>query len=194
MFLLLETNQSIVVNYHCHPVECEVEHTRLTRTAVTWLFVVVLIYICMYIFIHTCILYTSPWPKLPRLLEFTGVKWSVRQMTTVSGSFGLTPLFCCRNQSDGLENPAQREPLSRSSRKVTLVSAVPWSTAAAAACGAPPPPPPPVSTECTSTARHMYTCTRWCCCSNDGASSFLFDTSRASREKKQALIRRHANY
>ncbi|GLD52688.1 multivesicular body subunit 12B-like isoform X2, partial [Lates japonicus] len=40
-------------------------------------------------------------------------------------AFALTPLFCCGNQSDGLRNPLQREQLSCSFMKVTLMSVMP---------------------------------------------------------------------
>lgn len=40
-------------------------------------------------------------------------------------ALALTPLFCRWNQSDGLRNPLQREQLSRSFMKVTLMSVMP---------------------------------------------------------------------
>lgn len=163
--------------WKCLSIDHTVECARLIALGSCVLFVVVLISKL------THANYVS-WPKLPRLLEFTGVKRSVEQLTRVSGSSGFAPLFCSWSQSDGLENPAQREPLSRSSRKVTLVSAMPRSKATAPGSSS-----PLACTACTSTVRHMYV-------AQGGVAAgprLLFNKSCVSCEEKRASVRRRAN-
>lgn len=92
------------------------------------------------------------------------------------GLLGFAPLFRRWNQSDGLENLAQREPLSRSSRKVTLVSAMPRSTAAEGLL------PWRATSACLQYAARTLG-TRW----------QRFDKSRLSCGEKQASVPRRAN-
>lgn len=72
-------------------------------------------------------------------------------MTTLCERFALTPLFCRWNQSDGLKNPVQREQLSRSFMKVTLMSVMPCSTVTGSDS-----PSSPLCIKCTYTVHHMY--------------------------------------